>query len=407
MALNIEKIRKDFPNLSAHGRDDKPLIYFDNAATTFKPCQVISCTHNHYCHRTSNIHRGVHYLSEVATAEYEAAREKVRRFLNAKEMSEVIFTKGATESLNLVAQSYGRHFLKAGDEVVISTMEHHANIVPWQMVREATGCVIKVIPINDRGEIIQEEYRKLLTAKTKIVSVVHVSNSLGTVNPIREMVKAAHAVGAVFVLDAAQGISHEPIDVQAWDVDFLAFSGHKLFGPTGVGVLYGKQRLLESMPPYQGGGDMILSVTFEKTIYNRLPHKFEAGTPNVAGVIGLGAAIDYVNSLGWDDIMSYKKELLTYGTSQLSGVEGVRLIGTAADKAPVFSFVMNDIHAHDIGTLLDREGVAVRTGHHCTQPVMKRFGVPATSRASLAFYNTREEIDLFIKALRKVIGIFQ
>jgi len=406
MPFDIDRIRQDFPNLRARGRDEKPIIYLDNAATTFKPCQVIAMTHDHYCHRTANIHRGVHYLSEEATAQYEAARDKVRSFLNAKSCSEIIFTKGATESINLVAQSYGRRRLKAGDEILITEMEHHANIVPWQMVREETGCVIKVVPINDRGEIILEEYRRLLSARTKIVSVVHVSNSLGTVNPVRAMVADAHAAGAVFVLDAAQGVSHEPIDVQAWDIDFLAFSGHKLFGPTGTGVLYGKEKLLEAMPPYQGGGDMILSVSFDRTIYNRLPHKFEAGTPNVAGVIGLGAAIDYVKALGWADMMAYKKELLAYGTRVIGAVEGLTFIGTAADKAPVFSFVLKDIHAHDIGTLIDRDGVAIRTGHHCTQPVMKHFGVPATARASLTFYNTKEEIDILVAALNKIIRVF-
>ncbi|MBF0387884.1 MAG: cysteine desulfurase [Candidatus Omnitrophica bacterium] len=406
MALDINKVRQDFPNLAARGRDNMPLIYFDNAATTFKPCEVISRTHHHYCQRTSNIHRGVHYLSEEATAEYEASRDKVRRFINAKSLSEVIFTKGATESLNLLARSYGAHFLKPGDEVLLSTMEHHANIVPWQMIREETGCVLKVAPINDQGEIIVDEYRKLLSARTRIVSLVHVSNSLGTVNPVKALVKYAHAVGAVFILDSAQGISHEPVDVQDLGVDFCVFSGHKLFGPTGVGVLYGKEVLLESMPPYQGGGDMILSVTFEKTIYNRLPHKFEAGTPNVAGVIGLGASIDYVTRLGWEDIIAYKKDLCVYGTKLLEGIEGLRLVGTAANKAPVFSFTLANAHPHDVGTLLDREGIAIRTGHHCTQPVMKRFGIPATSRASLTFYNTREELDLFIAALRKVIKVF-
>ncbi len=406
-SFDIDKVRKDFPNLRTHGRDDKPIIYFDNAATTFKPCQVISSTHSHYCHRTANIHRGVHYLSEQATASYEASREKVRRFLNAKSMSEIIFTKGTTESINLVASSFARKRLKHGDEILLSEMEHHANIVPWQMVREETGCVIKVIPINDNGEIMLEEYRKLLSAKTKIVSVVHVSNSLGTINPVREMIKDAHAAGAVFMLDAAQGIACEPIDVQEWDVDFLAFSGHKLYGPTGVGVLYGKERLLESMPPYQGGGDMILSVTFEKTIYNRLPHKFEAGTPNVAGVIALGEAIDYVRALGWENMMAYKNELLSYGTRQIQTVPGLKLIGTSPHKTTIFSFVLDGIHPHDVGTLMDREGVAIRTGHHCTQPVMKRFGIAATSRASLAFYNTTGEFDTFVTALKKIIEVFK
>lgn len=405
--LDIQKVRRDFPNLRTRTRDDKSLVYFDNAATTFKPCQVISLTHSHYCHRTANIHRGVHYLSEEATAQYESTREKVRRFLNAASLSEIIFTKGATEAINLVAYSWGRTFLKPGDEIIISGMEHHSNIVPWQMVREATGCVLRVIPLTDKGELCLDEYRRLLGPKTKLVSVVHVSNSLGTVNPVREMAKEAHAAGALFMLDAAQGIAHEPIDVQAWDIDFLAFSGHKLYGPTGVGVLYGKEKLLEAMPPYQGGGDMILSVTFDKVIYNRLPHKFEAGTPNVAGVIGMGAAIDYVRALGWEDIMSWKKSLVEYGTEILTAVPGLRMIGTADNKTPVFSFLLGEIHPHDIGTLLDREGVAIRTGHHCTQPVMKRFGIPATARASLAFYNTKEELDVLAIALRKVIEVFK
>ena len=405
--FDVHKVRKDFPNLSTRGRDDKPIIYFDNAATTFKPCQVIASTHAHYCHRTANIHRGVHYLSEEATAEYESSREKVRSFLNAKDNFEIIFTKGATESINLVSHSYGGKFIQKGDEVIISEMEHHSNIVPWQMLREATGCILKIIPFDDKGVLMMEEYRRLLSPRTKLVSIVHVSNSLGTVNPVGEIVRLAHEVGAVVLVDAAQGVSHEPIDVQAWDCDFLVFSSHKLYGPTGVGVLYGKQKILESMPPYQGGGDMILSVTFDKTIYNRLPHKFEAGTPNIAGVIALGEAISYVKMIGWDGVRAYKKELLDYGNKVLSGVPGLTMIGTAQDKAPIFSFVLKDIHAHDIGTLIDREGVAIRTGHHCTQPVMKHFGVPATARASLAFYNTKEELDIFVTALKKIIGVFQ
>jgi cysteine desulfurase/selenocysteine lyase len=405
--FDVHKVRKDFPNLSSRGRDDKPIIYFDNAATTFKPCQVISATHSHYCHRTANIHRGVHYLSEEATAEYESSREKVRTFLNAKDNFEIIFTKGATESINLVAYSYGRKFIKQGDEVIISEMEHHANIVPWQMLRDATGCVLKVIPFDDKGELIMDEYRKLLSPRTKMVSIVHVCNSLGTVNPIQEIIRLAHDAGAVVLVDAAQGISHEPIDVQALDCDFLVFSSHKLYGPTGVGVVYGKQAILESMPPYQTGGDMILSVTFEKTIFNRLPHKFEAGTPNIAGVIALGEAISYVKALGWEGVIAYKKELLEYGNKVLASVPGLKMIGTADNKAPIFSFILKDIHAHDIGTLIDREGVAIRTGHHCTQPVMKHFGVPATARASLAFYNTKEELDIFVTALNKIIGVFK
>ena len=405
--FDVHKVRKDFPNLATRGRDDKPIIYFDNAATTFKPCQVIASTHAHYCHRTANIHRGVHYLSEEATAEYESSREKVRSFLNAADNFEIIFTKGATESINLVAYSYGRKFIKKGDEVIISEMEHHSNIVPWQMLRDETGCILKIIPFDDKGELIMEEYRKLLSPRTKMVSIVHVSNSLGTVNPIKEIIRLAHEAGAVVLVDAAQGVSHEPIDVRAWDCDFLVFSSHKLYGPTGVGVLYGKQKILESMPPYQGGGDMILSVTFEKTIYNRLPHKFEAGTPNIAGVIALGEAISYVKALGWDGVRAYKKELLEYGNKLLAGVPGLTMIGTAKDKAPIFSFVLKGIHAHDIGTLIDREGVAIRTGHHCTQPVMKHFGVPATARASLAIYNTKEELDIFVQALKKIIGVFK
>ncbi len=404
--FDIQRIRKDFPNLATRGRDEKPIIYFDNAATTFKPCQVISSTHAHYCHRTANIHRGVHYLSEEATAEYESSREKVRSFLNAKDNFEVIFTKGATESINLVAFSYGRKFIKAGDEVIISEMEHHSNIVPWQMLKEATGCVLKVIPIDDKGELKLDEYRKLLSARTKLVSIVHVSNSLGTVNPMKEIIRQAHALGAVVVVDGAQSVSHAPIDVQDLDCDFFVFSGHKLYGPTGVGVLYGKQALLEAMPPYQGGGDMILSVTFDKTIFNRLPHKFEAGTPNIAGVIALGEAISYVKALGWDDVIAYKKELLAHGNKVLASVPGLKMIGTAKNKAPIFSFVLDGIHAHDIGTLVDREGVAIRTGHHCTQPVMKHFGVPATARASLAFYNTKEELDIFAQALKRIIKVF-
>ncbi len=404
--LDIDKIRGDFPNLATRGRDDKPIIYFDNAATTFKPCQVISSTHSHYCHRTANIHRGVHYLSEEATAEYESSREKVRAFLGARNTFEIIFTKGSTESINLVAASYGRKFIKSGDEIIISEMEHHSNIVPWQLLREETGCVLKVIPFDDNGELILEEYRKLLSPRTKLVSVVHVSNSLGTVNPVKEIIRLAHAAGALALVDAAQSVSHAPIDVGDLDCDFLVFSGHKLYGPTGVGVLYAKEKLLESMPPYQSGGDMILSVTFEKTIFNRLPYKFEAGTPNIAGVIALGEAISYVNSLDAGALIAYKKDLLAHGHKVLSQVPGLRMIGMAKEKAPIFSFVIDGIHAHDIGTLVDREGVAIRTGHHCTQPVMKHFGIPGTARASLAFYNTKEELDIFAAALKKSIKIF-
>lgn len=405
MALNVAKIRKDFPNLHISVRG-KPLVYLDNAATTLKPQTVIDTIEQYYKLETSNVHRGVHFLSEQATADFEASREKVRGFINAKKSAEVIFTRGTTESINLVAYSYGRHFLKQGDEIVISAMEHHSNIVPWQMLCEEKGCVLRVAPINDSGELIWEEFQKLLTPKVKLVAMVYISNSLGTINPIKKIIEAAHRVGAVVLVDGAQAVSHRSVDVQELDADFFAFSGHKLFGPTGVGVLYGKEKLLNAMPPFLGGGDMIASVTFEKTTYNVLPHKFEAGTPHVAGVIGLGAAIDYVQSVGLDTIGEYEKDLLAYGTKALSAVPGLRLIGTAKEKASILSFVFSDIHAHDLGTLVDREGVAIRTGHHCTQPVMKRFGVPATARASLSMYNTTEEIDNLIDALYKAKKVF-
>ena len=404
-SFNVTKIRKDFPNLrvKVHG---KPLVYLDNAATTFKPQCVIDAIEKHYKTGTSNIHRGVHTLSEKATLAFEGAREKIQKFLNAAKPSEIIFTRGTTESINLVANSYGRAFLKAGDQILISEMEHHSNIVPWQMLCEEKGCVLKVAPINDNGELIWEEFLKLLGPKTKFVSLVYISNSLGTVNPIKKIITAAHKFDIPVLVDAAQAVNHRPIDVQELDCDFLAFSGHKLFGPTGVGVLYGKTALLERMPPYQGGGDMIASVTFEKTIYNVLPHKFEAGTPNVADVIGLGAAIDYINSLGLENIGSYEKELLDYGTAVLKKIPSLKLIGTAKEKVAVLSFVLPHIHAHDVGTLIDQEGIAIRTGHHCTQPVMKHFGVPATSRVSLAFYNTKEELDKLAKAILKTKEIF-
>ena len=405
MALNIAKIRKDFPNLHIQVRG-KPLVYLDNAATTLKPQSVIDTIEKYYKLETSNVHRGVHYLSEQATADFEASREKIRNFINAAKAAEIIFTRGTTESINLVAYSYGRHFLKAGDEILISTMEHHSNIVPWQMLCEEKGCVLKVAPINDQGELIWEEFQKLLIPKVKLVSMVYISNSLGTINPIKNVIDAAHRAGAVVLVDAAQAVSHRKIDVQQLDADFVAFSGHKLFGPTGVGVLYGKEKWLNTMPPFMGGGDMIASVTFEKTTYNVLPHKFEAGTPHVAGVIGLGAAIDYVQSVGLENIGEHEKDLLEYGTKALSAVPGLRLIGTAKEKTSILSFVFPDIHAHDLGTLVDREGIAIRTGHHCTQPVMKRFGVPATARAALSMYNTTEEIDKLVDALYKAKKIF-
>lgn len=405
MALDIKTIRKDFPNLSAkiHG---KPLVYLDNAATTLKPQSVIDAVANHYSNRTSNVHRGVHTLSQQATEDFENSRKKVQAFINASNSSEIIFTRGTTESINLVAQSFGRSSISNGDEILISGMEHHSNIVPWQMLCEEKGCILKIIPMDDNGELIFADFEKLLSNKTKLVSVVYISNSLGTINPVKKIIDAAHAKNIPVLLDGAQAVSHYSVDVQALDCDFFAFSGHKLYGPTGVGVLYGKSELLEKMPPYQGGGDMIASVTFEKTIYNGLPYKFEAGTPNVAGVIGLGAAIDYVESIGLESIAAYKQDLLTYATDKLKTIPGIRLIGTAKEKTSILSFVHPDIHAHDMGTLVDDEGVAIRTGHHCTQPVMKHFGVPATSRASLAMYNTKEEIDILVDAINKAREVF-
>ncbi|HLD88021.1 MAG TPA: cysteine desulfurase [Candidatus Omnitrophota bacterium] len=404
-ALDVKKTRSDFPNLHIQVHS-KPLVYLDNAATTFKPKCVIEAMDAYYSQGTSNVHRGVHYLSEHATQAFEEARKTVAKFLNAAKPQEIIFTRGATESINLVAQSYGRTFLKAGDEILISHMEHHSNIVPWQILCEQTGCVLKVAPINRQGEIIWKEFLRLLGPKTKIVSVVWVSNSLGTVNPVGNIIKEAHQRGAVVLVDGAQAVTHAPVDVLALDCDFFVFSGHKIFGPTGVGVLYGKEKLLEAMPPYQGGGDMIASVTFPKTTYNILPYKFEAGTPAIAEVIGLGEALRYVQSIGFADMAAQKKELLEYGTQVLSAIPGVTLIGTAKEKTSIISFIVEGIHPHDLGTLVDEEGVAIRTGHHCTQPVMDFFGVPATARASLAFYNTKEELDVLAKAIHKTKELF-
>lgn len=406
-AFDINKVRADFPNLNVKVRG-KTLVYLDNAATTLKPKQVIDAIDQHYRTGVSNVHRGVHYLSEQATLGFEGAREKVRNFLNAKSVAEIIFTKGATEAINLVAQSYGRG-LKAGDEVIISNMEHHSNIVPWQILCQQTGAVLKVVPINDAGEFMFDEYLKLLSPKTKVVAVVYVSNSLGTINPVAKIIDAAHKVGAKVLIDAAQAVTHEPIDVQKLDCDFLVFSGHKIFGPTGIGALYGKQALLEQMPPYQGGGDMIKSVSLKNgTTYNALPYKFEAGTPPIAEAIGLGVAIDYVQQIGMATVAHHRKDLLAYGTQVLSKIPGLKLIGTAKEKTSILSFVMEGIHPHDLGTIVDEEGVAIRTGHHCTQPVMERFGIPATARASLAFYNTKEELDALVNALhtaKKVFGV--
>ena len=403
--FDVEKIRAEFPILkqTVYG---KPLVYLDNAATSQKPAPVIEATTRYYSADNSNIHRGVHLLSERATREYEEARAKAQSFINAAHSKEIIFVRGTTEAINLVMNSYGRANVGAGDEVLITAMEHHSNIVPWQMLCEEKGARLRVAPINDDGELILDEFEKLLNEKTKIVSVVHISNALGTINPVHRIVEMAHRFGARVLIDGAQAAPHARIDVQALDCDFYAFSGHKVFGPTGIGVLYGKTALLDAMPPYQGGGDMIASVTFEKTTYNVLPYKFEAGTPNIAGTIGLGAAIDYVNEIGLERIAQYESELLEYGTAELSKIPGLRLIGTAKEKAGVLSFVLEGIHPHDVGTILDREGIAIRTGHHCAMPVMERFKIPATSRASLAFYNTIEEIDALVAGIYKVKEVF-
>ncbi len=404
--INPELIRQDFPILHQEIYN-KPLVYLDNAATTQKPQIVIDAVSNYYSRYNSNIHRGVHYLSQQATDAYENARKTVQKFINAGSTKEVIFTRGTTEAINLVASSYGRETLVPGDEIIISTMEHHSNIVPWQILCEQTGAVLRVIPITDSGEIILEEYKQLLNDRTKIVSVVHVSNSLGTINPVKIMTEMAHEVGAVMMIDGAQAIQHFPVDVQDLGCDFYAFSGHKLYAPTGIGVLYGKRKLLEAMKPYQGGGDMILSVSFEKTTYNELPHKFEAGTPNISGAIGLGTAINYINSIGLAEISAYEDEVVQYATSLLSEIPTLHIIGTAKYKSSVVSFVIDGIHPHDIGTFLDRDGIAVRAGHHCTQPLMKRFGVPATTRASISFYNTTAEIDALAVSLKKIIRMFE
>jgi cysteine desulfurase / selenocysteine lyase len=399
--FDVEKLRADFPILRevVNGR---PLVYLDNAATSQKPESVIRALVHYYRHDNANIHRGVHLLSQRATEEYEAARGKVKGFLGARETREIVFVRGATEAINLVAQTYGREHIGAGDEVLITAMEHHSNIVPWQILCQEKGATLCVAPINDSGELQIEEFERLLGPRTKMISVAHVSNALGTINPVKRIVRLAHAMKVPVLVDGAQAVPHQPVDVQDLDCDFYVFSGHKVYGPTGIGVLYGKAALLEEMPPYQGGGDMISSVTFEKTIYNKVPHKFEAGTPDIAGVIGLGAAIDYVTDVGIDAIGAHEHELLGYATGKVGELEGVRLVGTAREKAAVLSFVMDGIHPHDIGTILDQEGIAVRTGHHCAQPVMDRFGIPATVRASFGLYNTREEIDALVAGIQKV-----
>ena len=403
--FDVKRIREDFPILKQriHG---KPLVYLDNAATTQKPQQVIDALLRFYTQDCSNVHRGVHLISERATQAYEDARCKIQRFLGAAESREIIFVRGTTEAINLVAQTYGRAHVRAGDEVLITTLEHHSNIVPWQILCEEKGARLRVAPINDRGELILEEFEKLLGPRTRIVSVAHVSNALGTINPARQIIRMAHRWNVPVVVDGAQAAPHLKLDVQELDCDFYALSGHKLFGPTGIGALYGKAVLLEAMPPYQGGGDMISSVTFEKTLYNVIPYKFEAGTPNIAAAIGLGAAIDYLNQIGMENITSYEHALLAYATEAIGQIPGVRLIGTAREKAGVLSFVLEGVHPHDVGTILDREGVAIRTGHHCAQPVMERFGVPATARASLAFYNTRQDINAVASGIQVVKGMF-
>ncbi len=402
---DVEKVRKDFPVLSREV-NGQPLVYLDNAASSQVPQMVIDRGSKYLAEEHSNVHRGVHYLSQHATNAFEAAREKVKRFINAKESAECIFVRGCTEGVNLVAHSYGRKFINEGDEILVSQMEHHSNIVPWQMIAEERGATVRMIPINTRGEIIIDEYEAMLNERTKIVAVSHVSNSLGTVNPIKEMTATAHKFGVPVCVDAAQSVPHFPVDVQDLDADFFVFSGHKMFAPTGSGVAYGKREWLDKMPPYQTGGGMIRTVSFEKTTFAPIPEKFEAGTPAIANAIGLGAAIDYINGLDFEAAAAYELELLEYATKRLADIPEVTIIGTAAEKASVLSFTIDGIHPHDIGTILDQQGIAIRAGHHCAQPVMKFFDVPATARASFAFYNTREEVDKLADAIQKVIEVF-
>lgn len=402
---DVEKVRKDFPVLS-QSVNGKPLVYLDNGASAQVPQSVIDRTSKYLAEEHSNIHRGVHYLSQHATTAYEAAREKVKRFINAPDVKECIFVRGTTEGINLVAHSYGKAFIGEGDEILISQMEHHSNILPWQVVAEERGAKIRVIPMNDRGELIIEEYENLLNERTKVVAVSHVSNSLGTVNPVKEMIATAHKFGVPVCVDAAQSVPHFPVDVQDLDADFFVFSGHKMFAPTGSGIVYGKRKWLDKMPPYQTGGGMIRTVTMEKSTYAPIPEKFEAGTPAIAAGIGLGAAIDYINALDFEAAAAYEHSLLEYATERLSDIPGVKIIGTAASKASVLSFTIEGVHPHDIGTILDQDGIAVRAGHHCAQPVMQFFDVPATARASFAFYNTREEVDKLAEAVQKVIEVF-
>ena len=405
-AFDVERWRKDFPILDQkiYG---KPLVYLDNAATGQKPQIVIDALTRYYSQENANIHRGVYFLSEQATNAYEKVREKCSHFIHAPSAKEIIFVKGTTEGINLVAQSYGRAFLKTGDEILITALEHHSNIVPWQILCQQIGATLKVAPINDDGELILKEFEKLITPKTKFISVTHVSNVLGTVNPVKEIIDLAHKSKVPILIDGAQAVPHMKVDVQELGCDFYVFSSHKVFGPTGVGVVYGRKELLEKMPPYQSGGDMISSVTFEKTTYNVVPYKFEAGTPNIADVIAFGSALDYISNVGIEKIAAYEHDLLRYATEALSKVPGLRIIGTAKNKASVISFVLNEIHPHDIGTILDREGIAIRAGHHCAMPIMERFKVPATARASFAFYNTKEEIDRLVDGMHTVLEVFQ
>jgi cysteine desulfurase/selenocysteine lyase len=404
-SLALDAIRAHFPALhqQVHG---KPLAYLDNAATAQKPRAVIDTIEHYYAKDYSNVHRGVHYLAERATAAYEAARETTRNFINARDNREIVFVRGTTEAINLVAQTFGRSQFKPGDEILITELEHHANIVPWQILCDQIGTVLKVAPINDSGELNLAEFNKLLGTRTRLVAVTHISNALGTILPVAEIIKLAHAQDIPVLVDGAQAAPHQQVDVQQLNCDFYAFSGHKLFGPTGIGVLFGKQELLEAMPPYQGGGEMIRQVSFEKTVYAGIPHKFEAGTPHIVGAIGMGAAIDYISKIGLDNIARHEQALLEYATERMSNIQGLRIIGTAREKAGIISFTMDDAHPHDIGTILDSEGVAVRVGHHCAMPLMKRFGVPATARASFALYNTHEEVDALINGIKKVKEVF-
>jgi cysteine desulfurase/selenocysteine lyase len=406
IAFDLNKIRSEFPLLQQE-MNGQPLVFLDSAASSQKPQMVLDKLEEYYTRQNANVHRGVYQLSQEATDAYEQGREQLRRFINAPSAKEVLFVRGTTEGINLVASSYGKAFINEGDEVIVSTMEHHSNIVPWQMICEERGAVLKVIPINEAGELQIDAYREMLSEKVKMVAISHVSNSLGTINPVKEMITMAHEQGIPVLVDGAQAIPHMKVDVQELDADFYTFSGHKMFGPTGIGVLYGKEEWLNKMPPYHGGGEMIETVTFEKTTYNELPHKFEAGTPDISGVVALGAAVEYIEQIGHDAIQKHEKELLHYATEKLSEIEGIRIIGTAAHKASVLSFLVEGIHPYDLGTILDKLGIAVRTGHHCTQPLMSWYGIPGTVRASLAFYNNREDIDRLVAGVQRAVKMLR